>query len=161
MKIKAMPIQDWNDCELVLGEVREIELKADARRTRADKAAQKIKEELTADLAEIEAGRAKMEQAIEAFVRDHAAELAPLKSKLLRFGTVGLRSLPKFSWPKNDTLIARLKELDLGGYIRTVPAHDEPNKKDLEAHWEKLPLKDLGAKRKVQETFYIDLVKEQ
>ncbi|MCK7580908.1 MAG: hypothetical protein MZV65_38360 [Chromatiales bacterium] len=35
MKIKAMPIQDWNDCELVLGEVREIELKADACRTSA------------------------------------------------------------------------------------------------------------------------------
>jgi len=156
-----MKIHNWDDCERVLGEVREIELKADARRTKADVETQKIKDRLKTDLAEIQAGRGEMEQAIEVFVRENAGEMAPLKSKLLRFGTVGLRSVPKFTWPKNDTLVARLGELGLGCYIRNVPAHQEPNKKDLEAHWEKLPLKDLGAKRKVNENFYIDLVKEQ
>jgi phage host-nuclease inhibitor protein Gam len=156
---KVKNINGWDQAEDAMRQMVEIDLEERALRAAADERIKGVREDLSADLAGPTAARQEIEAALERFCREHKDEMAPLKSKDLRHGRIGFRDLPRFSWPRKvELLITRLRELKLTDYIRVK---EEPDKAGIMAHFEKLPLKDLGVKRTVeQDAFYVDLKNE-
>jgi len=157
--MKPEIIKDWNQAETVLGRIAELDRQAESNRVLAEDLIAVTREELKAGNDLLVKQRAPFERDLEAFCRERKADLEPAKSRLLRFGRVGFRDVPKFSWPKKiETLLERLRQLKLQDYIRTI---EEPNKQAIMAHHEQLPLGDLGIRRTViKDLFFIEIKHE-
>ena len=151
-----MKIRSWDEAEAVMGKIAGIDLECGEARQLADLAIKQVKDKLKFELDGIGAGRDGLVGDLEDFARGNQADLAPLKSKRLRYGILGFRDEPKFIWPKKlDTLLTRLKELKLKAYIRVK---EEPDKQGIMAHHEQLDLKALGVKRLVEpDVFFLTL----
>jgi phage host-nuclease inhibitor protein Gam len=156
-----MKINSWDDLETKLGAYRRIELTATSLATEADTEIQAIKERLGKALKKNDEEKPELFDAIQDFVQVHREDIAPAKSRELRFGVVGFREEPKFTWPKkNEVLIQRLKELKLKGYVKAVPASEKPDKEGIMAHWKDLDLAKLGVSRTSPEFFFIKIKTE-
>jgi phage host-nuclease inhibitor protein Gam len=152
--IELDPITSWEQAEDVLEAIADLNRVDRENRLRADEDRAAIDSHLKFCLSETKAELGPMLARLEAFVRAHAGDMLPAKSRRLRFGTVALRDEPQFSWPKKlDTLVQRLREKGLTKYL--VPQEPAVDKRGIMAHWEQIPLADLGVKRTVSSNVFI------
>lgn len=130
---------------------------------------QAIREEFDGDINILEAEQKLLMAVIKGYCVANRDSIFPEKKKSIdslygtlgfRNGTPALRTVSKgITW---ENVLAKLKELKLTEYIRTV---EEPNKEKLLADRNKEEVvkhfPDLGVVVKQEESFYIDLKKEE
>lgn len=98
---------------------------------------------------------------VQAYCEEHPELFAKKKSFETTFGTLGfrtdtpsLKTLKGFTWAS----VVELCKRNLPDYVRNK---EEPNKEALLADREKVNLADIGVQVVQQETFYVDLKKEE
>ena len=150
-------IKDWQEAEAKLGEIKDLSIEMSNKTNDADALIKDIKDAKKKHLDRISLKIKIIQDDLEVFCSQNKADLLPLKSKKTIYGTLGFRNQPKFKWPTVDTLIKRIRQLKLKGYL-TVKTTVTADKESIKANYKDLPLEKLGVTRKVKkDVFYIDL----
>ena len=95
-------LADWTDAEAALGKLAKLDAQAQEQKAKADEEINQVKGRLKTKLDSLEEQREIIEEKLREFAEERKAEFVKPKSRRLRFGTIGFRRQPKFSWPKKN-----------------------------------------------------------
>lgn len=150
----ALPaLADWRAVDKAVMALAGLQNQAARLKAEAEEKIRVLREDAAARAAEALGGAAAFHDAIEAFADDHAEEFGKARSLALPHGRIGWRTVTSIRLARSaEFVVAALEAADLKDAVIT---RKSPNKDVLAAYSDDV-LREVGARRKQEDRFYVE-----
>ena len=150
-------LADWRAVDRAIAAMAGLEAQAARLKAEAEEKIRSIREDAAARAAEALEGAAAFLEAIEAFAEAHPEDFGKARSKALPHGRIGWRTVTSIRLMRSsEFVVAALEAADLKDAVITKKS---PNKEVLAAYSDDV-LREVGARRKQEDRFYVEPAKE-
>ena len=154
-KVVAEPVlKSWGDVDQALAEIGEVDKKIEREADKATRKAAAIQEALAVETQVLASRRLRLVKDIQEYAGEEKEKLVGTTKKLAH-GSLGFRKSTKILLKNAAKAIEKLKALNLLNCIRVK----ETVNKDALRECDDNVLADLGAKKKVEYTFWFEVKK--
>jgi phage host-nuclease inhibitor protein Gam len=157
VRLVGPKLVSWEQVDQHLLELGRLDMQIEGVEARLTEVCNQAKEKASAEGRPLIQRREQLEREVKEFVEASADQMAPARSLVLQFGTVGLRKAKRLHIKKTVDTVRRLRELGMLQYLRIK---EEPDKEALRELGDEI-LEKVGITRKEEDAFFLEVNREK